>query len=578
MNPLRALGTLALVLSALSLFAQQTPPAPSVFGETIEVRVINVDVVVTDKTGMPVRGLKPGDFEIVVNGEPREISNFLELSALPPAAAPAPAPAPATPAVPAEASAPQDLRSRKIILFFDASTLRPFNRNRVIPSMKNFLRENVRPGDQVVLAVWSNRLELPLGMTGSVAAVEAELDRVAGSNAYGAIFDAEERNAQRVIRNIPADYAIRTPPEIPPIHEALFVASAHAAKRLHHQKQTTEAIRTVIAATRGMEGRKLLVLLTESLSQNPAVPIYLYAEQFKDKFLGGPSTNFRGEAAAYADHSLVKNLTDAANSAGVTLYTIDAGGLGADFGSIGADSLAGEFNAMIRTPIDRNEQLQTLRTIADFTGGASLTGSNNFDLAFRTIANDLGNYYSLGYRASGKREDAVRTIAVRLKNKRGLTVRVRQELVEKSLTSEMKEAVAANLFYPKTKNDVNVTATAGMSSPAGDKRVVPVTVKIPMASLTLVPEGTDLVGSFSTFAAFVRNDGAVSDVTRQTHAVRFPADSLKRRREITLQLDMTIDDRTDAVSVGVMDDASQATGFVSLRFDPPKAAAAPATN
>ena len=47
--------------------------------EKIDVRVINVDVVVTDKKGNRVPGLTKDDFLIYENGVPKPISNFYEI-------------------------------------------------------------------------------------------------------------------------------------------------------------------------------------------------------------------------------------------------------------------------------------------------------------------------------------------------------------------------------------------------------------------------------------------------------------------------------------------------------------------
>src|ERR1700681_3282569 len=91
--------------SGLALAQQKTPPRPQdapVFGETVEVRVVNVEVVVTDKDDNRVSGLKPGDFRLKVDGKPVPVDYFSEIlggqSVAPPAAAAGTAPA--TAAVP----------------------------------------------------------------------------------------------------------------------------------------------------------------------------------------------------------------------------------------------------------------------------------------------------------------------------------------------------------------------------------------------------------------------------------------------------------------------------------------------
>ena len=60
-------------LLALSAAAQEK------LVESIEVHVINVDVVVTDRAGNPVHGLKREDFEVFENGKPQKITNYYEV-------------------------------------------------------------------------------------------------------------------------------------------------------------------------------------------------------------------------------------------------------------------------------------------------------------------------------------------------------------------------------------------------------------------------------------------------------------------------------------------------------------------
>jgi hypothetical protein len=89
-----------------------------------------------------------------------------------------------------------------------------------------------------------------------------------------------------------------------------------------------------------------------------------------------------------------------------------------------------------------------------------------------------------------------------------------------------------------------------------------------------VPEGTDLTAHFSTFITFVRKDGAVAKIVRQEQAIRFPADSLKRRKEVTVKTAVVIDARTEGISVGVLDAYSHAVGFAMIKLAP---ASAPGT-
>ena len=50
------------------------------FTEVMDVRVINVDVFVNDRSGMSIAGLGQGDFELRVDGDLTPISNFYSAS------------------------------------------------------------------------------------------------------------------------------------------------------------------------------------------------------------------------------------------------------------------------------------------------------------------------------------------------------------------------------------------------------------------------------------------------------------------------------------------------------------------
>ncbi|HEY4564566.1 MAG TPA: hypothetical protein VIJ36_16400, partial [Thermoanaerobaculia bacterium] len=72
---------LALLLSALSLSsaARAAEDVPPSFGESIDVRVVNVEAVVTDRQGKRVNGLKPEDFRLRVDGKEVPVEYFSEV-------------------------------------------------------------------------------------------------------------------------------------------------------------------------------------------------------------------------------------------------------------------------------------------------------------------------------------------------------------------------------------------------------------------------------------------------------------------------------------------------------------------
>ena len=75
-----------------------TPPASSSFGESIDVRVVNVEAVVTNRKGARIPGLTAADFRLLVDGREVSIDYFTEVAG-------GQAVAPAAPAPDGEASA-----------------------------------------------------------------------------------------------------------------------------------------------------------------------------------------------------------------------------------------------------------------------------------------------------------------------------------------------------------------------------------------------------------------------------------------------------------------------------------------
>ena len=71
-------GLAVLVLLTAPALAQTVPDQTPGFGDVVDVRVINLEVVVTED-GRRVEGLGPGDFQLLVDGEEAPIEFFSEV-------------------------------------------------------------------------------------------------------------------------------------------------------------------------------------------------------------------------------------------------------------------------------------------------------------------------------------------------------------------------------------------------------------------------------------------------------------------------------------------------------------------
>jgi hypothetical protein len=256
----------------------------------------------------------------------------------------------------------------------------------------------------------------------------------------------------------------------------------------------------------------------------------------------------------------IQSIAQTANANGITMYAIHAGGLAA-----GMEGMSAENNAptpYIVTQTALSNSTESLQLIADMTGGLASINTNNFAKAFKDIERDLDSYYSLGYRAGTERVDRQRNLEVRVKN-RNYICRARQTFVEKSTYAEMNDRVIANLLYKTKANDLHILVKTGTPVPQDDLFKVPVEIQIPMESLTLLPQGQEYMGGFSVYVAVANKDGDMSDVNRQSHQIRVPNDDYKKLKGkyYAYTLDLLMEPGPNKISIGVVDDVSNTTGF-----------------
>lgn len=542
------------LVATLPLPAQEPPPLV----EAIEVTIVNLDVVVTDRKGQRVRGLTRDDFEVFENGVPQPITNFFEVTSSP--AAPAPA---------GTATAEPE-RRRNFVIFLDENTLTPFNRKPLLEKLAAFVDATMRPGDAAAVVSWSRSLTLEAPFTADRQEVLDALDRLGRKPPLGTLRATDKSRVRERLLDLVENYSLQArpgmPPQKPSYEEALREVTSYADVVAHDLRQTAAAMRGVMASLSGVEGRKIFIYATESLPQQPGREAFEFLDGIREKFEGGESRSAISDGNGYNSTIEIEAIADAANANGFVLYPIHAAG--APFSVQSADQALGDdaaVQAALRSAasVEMANESEPLRTLARATGGQALIGTKNFDVAFSAIRDDLTSYYSLGYRAEAGGDDVVRSVDVRVKKRGSYNVRARRSLLKKSHESEMRDAVVAHLFHLGRKNDLGVTvASGGEAQKREDGRiVVPLVITIPMSSLTLVPEGTDLAGQISLFAAFLRNDGAVSELGREKQQFRFPAESLKRRKELTMKLDVDADSRTGRISIGVVDGVSRAAGY-----------------
>jgi VWFA-related protein len=553
----RILTALVILAAALPLAAQgklekQQEPPPPPLAMNIDVRVINVDVIVTDKRGNPVTGLTKDDFEIRENNVPKPISNFYEVSGsqaknvVADNAAGAPAPAPVAPQTAADI--PENMK-RRIIFYIDNLSLAPFNRNRVFTQMKEFLKTAMRPGDEAMVATYNRSMKVRVPFTRDAKQIESIFDQIAGETGQGIANRSERRDVEDRIR------------EAPTYSEAVATARAYASSVEHDLRQSVSSINALMTTLAGVEGKKILVLTSEGFPLQPGrEAFYMIEETSREKGWSNVGSTMI-ESMHYDGSSLIQQIGKTANANGITMYTIHAAGL----------SLGSEMSAEHARPVPvsvtnaaAQNTTESMMLMANMTGGLASVNTNNFAEAFKRITRDLDSYYSLGYRAGTERVDRQRYLTVKVKNK-DYVVRNRQTFVEKSMYAEMGDRAVANLLYQVKDNDMRILARMGRPLPTEDGLYrVPVDVIIPMESLTLLPQGSEeYVGGFDVYVVVANKDNDMSDIARKSHQIRVSTEQMKALagKYYTYTLDMLMEKGLNKISIGVVDQISNTTGF-----------------
>ncbi|MEA2570887.1 MAG: hypothetical protein QOI24_2888 [Acidobacteriota bacterium] len=518
----------------------------------MEVKVINVDVVVTDKKGNTIKGLTKDDFEVLENGVPKAISNFYEVepraaTATATSTTPGPAPAPA----PAKVEAVPEHMKRRIIFFVDNLSLAPFNRNRVFKDMKLFVKNVMRPGDEAMIATFNRSLKVRVPFTKDTAQLIQTFDVIAGESGLGLNNRSDMRDTQSHIK------------EARSYDEALAAARAYSQSIEHDLRQSVTSIVGLMQTLAGVEGKKVLVLASEGFPIQPGREMFEYLEEQQRERSGWGQGSTFIEGMHFDAAELIRSIGRAANANDITMYAIHAGGLAAGNESGSAENAAPTSFAVSQAALSNSTE--SLRMLADMTGGLASVQTNNFANAFVRIQRDLDSYYSLGYRAGTERVDRQRSLQVRVKN-RAYIARARQTFVEKSPVAEMSDRIIANLLYRTKQNDLQILMKISTPRATEDRDLysVPIEIQIPMEKLTLIPQGDfAYAGGFTVYVAVANKDGDMSDVQRKSHQIHVDAADMKSLggKHYTYTLDLMMERGLNKVSVGVIDDVSNETGW-----------------
>ena len=437
--------------------APQTAQAP-VFRSGIE--LVSIDVTVVDKSGNPIRQLRPDQFEVTVDGKPRRVVTAEFLDFVP--ATPVPAAPGAAPGIPAPAYSSNETPGagappgRLVVIAVDQGSFRPLGARAAAEAARRFI-DRLQPQDRVGLVAFPAPGPA-ISPSKNHAAVRDALVRIIGSaDAPGSSMSAR-RMSLSLAESIDIEARDNFTTEIVVGRECaglrgadlqtcrdqiLFEAHSVAISMERQATRSVRGLRGVVDALGSIPERKTLVLISAGMPS-------------ADRFGGG--LDMTAEIAAIGRSAALAN-------ANIYVLHVDNTFLQAFSAETGSfNNTLGRDQATFRSGLE---------TMAGASGGSLFTIVAAADFAFERVLKETAAAYLLGVEPTdGDRNGKPHAIAVRVPVP-GVQVRSRREFVLNAVPAGPEAAenrLTGALKSPRLAVDLPLgvsTHTLGMAESGG---------------------------------------------------------------------------------------------------------------
>jgi VWFA-related protein len=519
-------GLSTVVLAALAHPAaaqqQQQSPAqppideavPLVFGEVLDVRVVNVEVVVTDQDGERVRGLDATDFRLKVDGKEVPIDYFSEIVG--------------GDVVTREGADVKDVPSllpgqpvgTSYLVFIDDFFSIARDRDRVLERLEQ-QASALQPEDRMaVVAFDGQELTMLTSWTNSERVLQDALRKARARPTTGLMRMAElnqndeDRRQRRDMETttlafLDQEREHRLEMQLDPVE------MGYATRLIDQLERSVDA---AIATLRGFAdppGRKAMLLLSGGWPYNPAeYTVNDYDADFVDVVSAGADPLIPVGSELYGD------LANAANLLGYTLYPVDLPGMQRDSRDASVGAPTNEQAASIGGLFPRELQSHaSLEYLAKETGGEALINSRR-DEAFERVTADTRSYYWLGFTPTRTQDDKPHQIEVE-SLRPGLEVRSREGFLDFSKPKELTMMVESALLFGSPPSTTPLELRFGNPERAGSgKMSLPLTIGIPMDSVTLLEQGGRYAADLELRITVMEEKGGRSDTPVEKIEIR----------------------------------------------------------
>ncbi len=540
------------------------------FLDRVEVEVVEVDVLVTDREGQPVRNLRREEFELLVDGRPVEIHYFAAPPATPAAVPEGAAPGSEPPGAPEEAVPVTEPAT--VVAYVDETAIRPGQRNQLLEAFGRVLAERLAAGDRVLVARFDEGLRLLTELTTDPGTVTAALASAAKRAPASMVSQMEEAALLQELESAQAGGGGGRSSAAEEM-EALRLRAeleSRASFEADRQRRATAALADLVGALGGLPGRKTVLLGSGGFLSRPAARLGdIWQQRFADFDPGSalPGDELDNEAGGL-QHAFSR-LLRTAQATRVTFVTVEAGDAAsglpdASFGGglAAATSLAASGAGL--------EASGSLGVLAAATGGRRLKLEPRIADALSRVGTELDARYSLGFSTGPEAGSRFHTIEVRVQRD-GLRLQHREGFRRRAGTDRALDALLATAALGGGENAMGVTVETGepRKAPRGRHSLVPVSVKVPLRAIALLPEGSAQSGRLRfTFALRDASDRVVQLEPRPL-AFSVPNADLAAalRQVVSMSVEVPLGTGPHRLAVGVHDEIGDARSTLILPLE-----------
>ena len=472
----RAVSVVLLIVSATTAILGQTPQRSEPTFR-VQVDAVEFDAFVTDAQGNPITDLTVDDVEVLEDGKPQTITSFALVNIpIERRDRPLGAPAPIEPDVQTN---DRD-EGRVYVIALDEVAGEQALRTRRF--LHRFFERYVAAND-IAAVVFLGRTNTAntQDFTGSTRRLLQSVDTFTGG------FPDGPAVAAPAPAGAPAAVAAPTPGGATPLPSpGLVPLNQEATFAL---RRSMSSFRSIVEFMAGVHGRRKALLL---FSEGYPIDVFRVMD-------------YRGGVLTLQEEDLHKAVT-AATRNNVAIYPIDPRGLTAD-GGLGESEtgVAADSGERLTASITGMEARQSLRALAQATGGFAVVNTNSFESAWDRIVRENSSYYVLGYSSTNERRDGrFRRIQVRVKRP-GVQVRGRNGYVAplrnerpappQPVPANMSAGLAAALRSPLAVTGLPLRVFAAPYKGEGREATVAIAVEVDASKLNLEKQGEVYAGA-----------------------------------------------------------------------------------